>query len=125
MTVLVLRQGDAYSGVRRLVVTAVDSAGAALDLTGLTLDFAVFQSRRDSDAILEKSTAAPGGITLATPQSGATKGVAYIAIDEADTEDLDTGDFMVYELQSTDSEGPVTLDAGRFVLLPQLIGVPA
>lgn len=114
---LTIRQGDAYSGDRRLVVTALDAAGAALDLTGITLDFAVFASRRASTAIIEKATG--DGITLASPQTGATKGKAYIAIDEADTTDLDPGDFMVYELQSTDSEGPITLATGRFVLLPE------
>lgn len=113
---ITVERGDDYTGVRRLVVTVTDEAGAAVDLTGTTGTFMVKRHKTDSDAgaLITES------IVLASPQSGATKGVAYIALTAADTEDLDAGSFY-YEIEAQDSIGVITLAAGRFTITADLI----
>jgi hypothetical protein len=111
--------GDAYTGVRRLTVTATDPAGAALDLTGTTLVFMVKRRRsdEDADALISKQT--PTDVEIASPQSGATKGKAYIALEEEDTEDLD-GRYY-WELEAGDAVGRLTLAAGVFRVTADLV----
>lgn len=110
---------DAYTGARALVITVVDEAGAAVDLTGTSIRFMVKRRRTDDDDDALISRATGSGITLASPQSGATKGVAYIALIGAQT-DVDAGAWF-YELEATDSIGVITLAAGRFVVAADLI----
>lgn len=113
---------DTYTGVRRLVVTVTDEAAAAVDLTGTEIRFMVKRRRTDDDddALISKSTSS--GIAIASPQTGATKGVAYIALtgDEDGDTDVASGAWF-YELEATDSIGIITLAAGRFVVLADLI----
>ena len=111
--------GDAYTGVRRLVVTVVDENDAAVDLTGTTMTFMVKRRRTDDDADALITKAVGTGVTLATPQSGATKGIAYIALDPTDTEDL-SGKYP-WELAAEDSVGPIRLAAGWFRVASDLI----
>lgn len=117
---LTIRRGDAYTGARRLVVTVVDEAGATVDLTGTTQRFMVKRRRIDADALAVISKSTTSGITLASPQSGATKGKSYIAIAAADTSALDAGRYW-YELEATDSVGIITLAAGEFQITADLI----
>jgi hypothetical protein len=115
MSILRVTSGDAYTGVRRLVITVTDDAGATVDLTGTDLRFVVKRRRSDAndDALIDEVP------TLASPQSGATKGVAYIALAEADTADL-AGRYY-WELEADDSVGIITLASGRFYVTADLI----
>jgi len=117
---LSLRRGDAYVDTRRLVITAVDAAGVAIDLTGTAIRFMVKAALNDADADAILSKVTGSGITLADPQSGATLGKAYIAIAAADTTSLRAGRYW-YELEATDSIGVITLAAGTFMLVADLI----
>lgn len=125
MSSLRVVSGDAYKEVgaddRRLIAT-VAADGVAVDLTGIPLTFMV--KRRiddaDADALITKTTA--GGITAAdqsAPPPGGTRGVAYIALDEADTGALD-GRYY-WELAADDPVGAVTLAAGGFYVEADLI----
>lgn len=115
MSNLHVTSGDAYTGVRRLVITVTDEAGAAVDLTGTVLTFMVKRRRSDADddALLEVTP------SLASPQSGATKGIAYIAIAEGDTDDM-SGKYL-WELSADDSVGIITLASGGFYVTADLI----
>lgn len=110
--------GDAYglsgSDDRRLLIVVVDPAGAAVDLTGVDLTFLV---RRRSTTAFTKVT--PTQILIANPQTGATKGKAYITLAEADTDDLD-GRYR-WELEADDAVGKITLAAGKFYVTADLI----
>lgn len=77
-----LIRGDAATRT----ITILDGNEEALDLTGVTI---VFTARRriGDAALITKSTA--DGITIASPQSGATKGKATIAFVAADTSALE------------------------------------
>lgn len=107
--------GDEYLGVRRLVITVTDENDAAVDLTGTSLTFMVKRRRSDDDdaALI---TVTP---TLASPQTGATEGVAYIALTAADTASL-SGKYL-WELEADDSVGVITLASGNFYVTPDLI----
>lgn len=113
---IAIARGDDYTGARRLTVTVTDEAGATVDLTGTTGTFMVKLRKTDADAaaVITKT------ITLASPQSGGTKGVAYIAIAAADTDDLDAGAYF-YEIEGQDSIGVITLAAGRLTITADLI----
>ena len=115
MSNLTVVSGDAYTGVRRLVVTVTDTAGAAVDLTGATLTFMAKRRRSDDDdaAVISKTP------ELASPQTGATKGVAYIALAEADTATL-SGRYL-WELSADDAVGVVTLASGNLYVTADLI----
>lgn len=68
----------------------------------------------DSDAIIQKSSATGGGITVALVASNILE--ATIAIASTDTENLQGGDELFYDIQMT-STTPVsvrTLDKGKF-----------
>lgn len=110
--------GDAYklagSDDRRLLVT-VTKSGAAVDLTDTVPTFMVKRRPSDDDsaAVITKTP------TVASPQSGATEGVAYITLNEADTADL-SGRFY-WELAAEDAVGTITLAAGGFYVTADLI----
>lgn len=72
---------------RTFTITVVDDTGATVDLTGRTLRWAAKRSYSDAAATISKATGG-GGITPASPQSGATKGVATIALTRTDTSGL-------------------------------------
>ena len=105
-----IRSGDAYTGARRLTITVRDSQGATVDLTGTTLTFSV---NKLGVNVFEKTT--PTDIELASPQSGATKGVAYLALPSALTADL--SGIYDWELEAVDAVGAITLADGRFDVL--------
>jgi hypothetical protein len=121
-TNIYVTSGDQYgingSDDRRITLT-VTKAGVAVDLTGATLKFLVKRRRldADADALITKTTSS--GITLASPQSGATKGVAYLTLDEANTDDL-SGRYL-WELEGDDAVGKVTLAAGVFNVKADLV----
>lgn len=121
MSALTIRRGDAYTTSRRLVVTVVDPAGATVDLTGTTIRFMVKRNRDAADAAAVISKSIGAGVTLASPQTGATKGVAYIAIDPADSAPLNASHRYVWELEATDSVGVITLAGGTFAVQADLI----
>jgi hypothetical protein len=121
-TNIYVNSGDQYgingSDDRRITLT-VTKAGVAVDLTGATLKLLVKRRRSDSDAdaVITKTTSS--GIALASPQSGATKGVAYLTLDEGDTDDL-SGRYL-WELEGDDAVGKVTLASGGFYVTPDLV----
>lgn len=123
MSTLNIVSGDAYgidgANDRRLVVTVADD-GARVDLTGVGLTFMVKRRRSDADADAVITKTVGSGITLASPQTGDTKGKAYITLLEADTADLD-GRYR-WELESDDAVGKLTLASGFFRVASDLIG---
>lgn len=134
MSNLYVVSGDAYLDERRLVVTVtepvLDADGneisrTPVDLSATDLTFMVKRRRSDADAdaLITKTTVS--GIEIATPQTGATKGVAYIELDEADTDDLGhiVGGYP-WELEGEDSVGKVTLASGRFYVTADLVMAP-
>lgn len=114
MSLLYLTSGDAYLEGRRLDITVTDASDATVDLTGMTLTFMV---KHQGDVLITKVT--PSDIEIASPQTGTTKGVAYIALEEADTADL-KGRY-VWELEAVDSVGAVTLASGALYIKSDLI----
>jgi hypothetical protein len=118
MSNLYVTSGDAYllagSDDRRLRVT-VTKDGAAVDLTDTVSTFMVKRRRSDADDDALISVTA----TVADPQTGATKGVAYIPLTEADTADLD-GRYL-WELSAVDAVGTITLAAGNLYVGHDLI----
>lgn len=119
MSNIYVESGDAYLEERRLVVTVTD-AGVGVDLTGVSLVFMVKDRRSDDDdeALIDKSTD-DLEIEIASPQSGATLGVAYVGLDPADTADL-AGRYY-WELEGTDSIGATTLARGSFYVEADLV----
>jgi hypothetical protein len=111
--------GDDYLGVRRLLVTVTDEAGALVDLTGTDSTFMVkrHQTDADADALITKTLGS--GIAYAPDQATTGKGKAFIEIEAADTDAL-AGRFY-YELEAEDSVGIITLAAGYFIVKSDLI----
>jgi hypothetical protein len=108
--------GDDYLGTRRLTISATDG-GSAVDLTGVELTFRVQRRRSDHVALVEKTEA--DGIEIASPQTGDTKGVAYIELEAADTDDLE-GNYR-WELQGIDATGVITLGSGGFYVAGDIV----
>lgn len=120
MANLHLRSGDDYLDNRRLIVTVTDrETGDPVDISATDLTFMVKASRRDDDvdALITKTSA--GDIEIAAPQSGATLGKAYIAIEAADTDSLDG--VYKWELQGEDASGVITLADGVLFVLADLV----
>ena len=117
MSNIYVTSGDDYLDTRRLTVTVLDSAGAAIDLTGAELTFAVKRRASDDTALIEKTVGA--GIEIASPQSGDTKGKAYIEVAAADTDDL-RGNYR-WELEGEDAVGHATLASGGFYVTEDLV----
>jgi hypothetical protein len=79
---------------------------ASETLTGSTLRFTAKQRRTDTEAVIEKSTG--DGITIGSPAT-----TASIAIDAADTEDLEPT-VLFWDIEVTDVTGKVhTVATGR------------
>ena len=122
MTAIRVTSGDDYgidgSNDRRLVIT-VTKDGATVDLTDTELTFMVKRRRSDDDddAVITKTVG--DGLTLADPQTGATKGKAYLTLEAADTDDLSGK--LLWELQAEDAVGVITLAAGGFYVTADLI----
>jgi hypothetical protein len=92
-----------------LRVTVTDEDGDALDITGMTVDWALVRKVGDTP-ILTKETGG-GGITLTTPASG----ILDIALTDANTSDL-SGNYW-HQVVLTDGSGnisTVTIGQGRF-----------
>lgn len=113
--------GDAYVDDRRLTITVTDADDATVDLSATDLTFMVKRRRSDADADALITKVTPAEIEIASPQTGATKGVAYLSLEESDTADLN-GRFL-WELEGEDSAGKVTLADGGFYVKRDLIGV--
>jgi hypothetical protein len=110
---LYLTSGDAYTGVRSLVITVTDQADAVVDLTSVALTFVVYQA--NGDTVFTKTLS--DGITIANQTTD--KGVAYIAVEELDTSAL-SGRYL-WELEGQDSEGASTLAGGAVYIKTDLI----
>lgn len=111
--------GDAYLAERRLTFTVTDPAGTTVDLSATDLTFMIKRRRSDTDADALITKVTPDEIEIALPQTGDTKGVVYIELDEADTADL-RGRYL-WELEGDDAIGKVTLAAGRILVKRDLI----
>jgi hypothetical protein len=124
MANLYLTSGDDYAGVRALVITVTDpDTGDTIDISATDMTFMVKENRGDADedALIAKTT--PTDITIANPQTGATKGLAYLTIDAADTVGL-AGRYR-WELEGDDSGGVITLADGVLFVKGDLIVGPA
>lgn len=119
MASIYVTSGDAYLAARRLVVTVTDDDGATVDISTTALTFMVKRKRTDDDSAALITKVTPTEIEVATPQTGATKGKAYIELEEADTDDLD-GKYL-WELEADDAIGKVTLAAGGFYVTADLV----
>jgi hypothetical protein len=100
------------------LVTVVDDAGAAIDLTGGTMFFRVSDTPGSAHLIIAKSSAVGAEITFLA-QSGATLGQAEIYIVPADTSDLEA-DVYYYDVWFQLGSGkryPV-IPPSRFEVLP-------
>lgn len=116
-----ITSGDAYLnggllGDRRLVITVTNPDASPTDLTGIDLTFMAKRRASDDDsaAVITKET--PSDVEI---DADPTTGLAYVSILAADTDDL-AGRFP-WELQATDSAGPVTLAAGNLYITADLI----
>lgn len=87
-------------------LTVTDELGARVDLTGSDLWFTVKVLSRDADIILQKTTTS--GIVLADQNSQATRGMARITIDPADTEKLLAPKSYYFDVQRKSMGGVVT-----------------
>ena len=120
MANLHVRSGDDYLNTRRLIITVTDrETGEAVDISSTDLTFMVKSSRLDDDvdALITKTEIS--GIEIAAPQTGATKGVAYLSLEAADTASLD-GRYR-WELEGEDAAGVITLADGVLFVLSDLI----
>jgi len=111
-----LESGDGYVGIRRLIMTVTDDTGTAVDISNTDLIFRIESST--GDVILTKTTDDVAEVEIAT-QSGATLGVAYVALDELDTTDL-AGRYL-WEFEGTDNTGTVTLGHGAVYIRSDII----
>ena len=115
-----LTSGDGYVGARRVQMTIGDEdTGDPVDISATDIIFRL--SSGDGTALVEKSTADPDEIERASPQVGALKGVCYITLEPADTDDL-AGRY-VWELEGTEAGKPLTLGKGSCYIKSDLIGV--
>ena len=118
MAGIYVTSGDDYgldgANDRRLVIT-VTKDGSTVDLTDVDLTFMVKRRRSDDDdaAVITKTPVA------ADPQTGATKGKAYLTLEAEDTADLSGK--LLWELQATDVVGVITLASGGFYVAADLI----
>jgi hypothetical protein len=113
MSDLSLYRGDDAT----FTVTANDSSGNAVDLSGTTLIWTAKRSKfdADADAVLQKKSS-DGGVTILT-QSGATLGQATITVDAVDTDSLTRQTFCFWDLEVVDGSGKVrTLATGTLMI---------
>lgn len=101
MTYLSMYRGDD----RVLTITATE------DLSGSEVRFTARRTRRAEEAVIEKVS--PGDITI-------DEFSAAIAIDAADTEDLDR-EALFWDIEITDSADKIrTVATGRLAILPDI-----
>lgn len=117
MSGLYVISGDDYLETRRLTVTVLGNDGLPADLSGAELTFGVRRRRSDTAYLIEKTVGA--GIEIASPQTGDTKGVAYIEVEAVDTDDL-RGNYR-WELEGEDAVGKATLAGGGFYVAEDLV----
>ncbi|RPH56137.1 MAG: hypothetical protein EHM89_15970 [Acidobacteria bacterium] len=115
--IIYLQSGDAYTATRRLTMTVTDQTDTAVDLSGTDLIFRIESST--GDVLITKTTDDAAEIEVAAPQSGATLGVCYVALDEADTDDM-AGRYL-WELEGTDAGGSMTLGYGAVYIKGDII----
>jgi hypothetical protein len=115
VSTLIIDQGDDET----LNVVVQTAAATLADLDGWTLLFYVKRGRddADADAVLTKTTAVDGGITITAPS---TNGAATITIEPEDTEDLtseELGKSLFWTLQGIGPDDKITtLAKGRMVI---------
>jgi hypothetical protein len=106
---------EMYRGDDASFNIAVQKDGAPVDLSGATLRFTAKRGRLepDADAVLSKSTAGGGGITI----TDAPGGIARVDVLPADTDALARAVRLVWDLQAVDAASKVrTLATGRLVI---------
>src|SRR5690242_1341657 len=114
--IIYLESGDGYVGIRRLEMTITDNTGTAVDITNTDLIFRIESST--GDVLVTKTTDDVAEIEIA-PQTGATLGVCYVALDQMDTAEL--GGRYLWELEGTDNTGTVTLGHGAVYIRSDII----
>ena len=113
--IIYLQSGDSYTDTRRLTMTVTDQTDTTVDLSATTLIFRIESAQ--GDVLVTKQT--PTDIEVASPQTGATKGVCYVTLDEVDTDDL-SGRYL-WELEGTDAGGSMTLGQGAVYIKGDIV----
>lgn len=97
---------------KSLVVTVLDAAGAAQDITGWALSWMVKRRKTDADADALVTKATGAGIALTTPASG----ICTVTVEDVDIAELLGGQLYYHELKRTDAGLETVLSYGTFVL---------
>ena len=115
--IIYLQSGDSYSAARRLTMTITDQDDATVDISAVDLIFRIEDST--GDVLVTKTSGDVAEIEKANPQTGATKGVCYVTLDEIDTDTL-SGRYL-WELEGTDAGGTITLGYGAVYIRSDII----
>lgn len=102
MSEIVAMRGD----TEKYDLTVADSVGTRVDLTGAELVFTVKVDKSDRSILLQKDTTS--GIVILDQNSQATRGMARITLDPADTAKLLAPKTLYYDVQMTDDQQVVT-----------------
>lgn len=107
------RDDEVFTGAdRTLRFTVLDSASAAVNITGWALSWALYQKAAPAGQGTLVSKTTVSGITLTTPSSG----IADVALADTDTDDLKGDADYYYELRRTDAGSEDVLACGSFHL---------
>ena len=112
-----LTSGDSYTDTRRIAFTVTDENSTTVDLTATDLIFRIESAT--GDVLVTKTTTDVDEIEVASPQTGDTKGVCYVSLEEADTDGL-SGRYL-WELEGTDAGGSMTLGGGAVYIRGDII----
>jgi hypothetical protein len=91
-----------------------DAGGAAVNITGWSLQFTLKKAYGDAAAVLTKSTAG-GGITITNGPGG----VLQVTIASADTASLEVRTY-VYDIQRIDAGSRAVLSIGNATIKPEV-----
>lgn len=107
-----------YAGdSRTLTIAVVDGDGAAVDLTGATIEWGLWSETDPATLLISKSTSS--GIAILT-QSGDTLGKCRVTLSPANTSALQ-GDYR-HEAEVTDGAGNIsTTTTGKATIYPSRV----
>ena len=114
-----------YQGEYKVFECTATEDSAALVLTGAAIYFAAYKTNPpatytdDSNAVIAKSTATSGGITITDGAAGEFE----IEFEKADTNALDTNRKYLYSIEAVLSgyTDPVVLEVGTIQVLPSYV----
>ena len=114
-----------YQGEYKVFECTATEDAVALVLTGAAIYFAAYKTNPpatytdDSNAVIAKSTATSGGITITDGAAGEFE----IEFEKADTQYLETNRKYLYSIEAVLSgyTDPVVLDVGTIEILPSYV----